>query len=136
MGVEDYLLTAVLRGIMAQRLVRRLCPECRRVAPAAPELVERFHLDRRTHTRPIMLAHAVGCAACRQTGYRGRVAISEFLEIDPEIERLVFARADHASIERAAVTAGMETMFDAGLTAALAGETTIEELTRSIRADA
>jgi general secretion pathway protein E len=135
MGVEDYLLTAVLRGIMAQRLVRRLCPDCRKREPAAPELVERFSLDRRTLDRPIMLSRAVGCPACRQTGYRGRTAIAEFLQLGPEIERLIFARADHATIERAAVAEGMEVMFDAGLAAALAGETTIEELTRSIRAD-
>jgi general secretion pathway protein E len=135
MGVEDYLLTAVLRGIMAQRLVRRLCPDCRQIAPAPPQLVERFGLDRRTEIRPIMLSHAVGCPACRQTGYRGRAAISEFLEMGPDIERLVFARADHATIERAAIASGMQTMFDAGLAAALAGETTIEEVTRSIRAD-
>jgi general secretion pathway protein E len=135
MGVEDYLLTAVLRGIMAQRLVRRLCPECRRAAPADPALVARFGLERRTKDRPIMLSHAVGCAACRQTGYRGRAAIAEFLELGPEIERLIFARADHSAIEREAIATGMEPMFDAGLAAALAGETTIEEVTRSIRAD-
>jgi general secretion pathway protein E len=135
MGVEDYLLTAVLRGIMAQRLVRRLCLACRRAEPAPPELVKRFGLDARTTQRQITLFHAVGCPACRQTGYRGRTAIAEFLELGPEIERLIFARADHATIERAAVAGGMELMFDAGLAAALAGETTIEELTRSIRAD-
>ncbi len=136
MGVEDYLLTAVLRGIMAQRLVRRLCPDCRRSEPAPPELVARFGLDRRTSARPIMLSHAVGCPACRQTGYRGRAAIAEFLQLGPEIERLIFARAGHTTIEQAAVAEGMEVMFDAGLAAALAGDTTIEELTRSIRADA
>jgi general secretion pathway protein E len=136
MGVEDYLLTAVLRGIMAQRLVRRLCPECRRAEPAAPELVKRFNLDRRVPDRPILLSRAIGCPACRHTGYRGRTAIAEFLQLGPGIERLIFARADHATIERAAVDEGMEVMFDAGLAAALAGETTIEELTRSIRADA
>jgi general secretion pathway protein E len=135
MGVEDYLLTAVLRGIMAQRLVRRLCPDCRREDPAAPELIEHFGLDRRTADRPIVLSRAIGCPACRQTGYRGRTAIAEFLQLTPEIERLIFARADHATIERAAVAAGMETMFDAGLAAALNGTTTIEELTRSIQAD-
>ena len=136
MGVEDYLLTAVLRGIMAQRLVRRLCPDCRRSEPAAPALIDRFQLDRRTGARPIMLSHAVGCPACRQTGYRGRAAIAEFLSLGPEIERLIFSRADHMTIERVAVAEGMETMFDAGLAAALAGETTLEEVTRSIRADA
>jgi len=136
MGVEDYLLTAVLRGIMAQRLVRRLCPDCRRAEDAAPELVSRFGLDRWQSACPITLWRAVGCPACRQTGYRGRTAVAEFLELGPDIERLIFSRADHATIERAAVAQGMEVMFDAGLKAALAGETTIEELTRSIRADA
>ena len=81
------------------------------------------------------LYHPVGCAACRQTGYRGRAAIAEFLELSPEIERLIFTRADHASIERAAVAGGMEILFDAGIAAALAGETTIEEVVRSVRAE-
>jgi general secretion pathway protein E len=136
MGLEDYLLTAVLRGTLAQRLVRRLCPDCRRQQAAAPELIRRFRLDERGDGGPVMLWHAVGCPRCRNTGYRGRQAIAEFLVPDPEIERLVFARADHVQIERAAVAAGMTTMFDAGLKAALAGTTTIEEVVRSIRAEA
>ncbi len=135
MGVEDYLLTAVLRGVMGQRLVRRLCDACRQEVPAPPELVARFGLDRRTERRPITLFHAVGCPNCRGTGYRGRQAIAEFLAPDAEIERLIFARTDHSVIERAAVSAGMVTMFDAGLDAALAGTTTIEEVARSIRSE-
>ena len=139
MGLEDYLMTAVLRGVLAQRLVRRLCPACRRPAPAAPELVRRFALDKRVEPAPdgsITLWHPVGCPECRQTGYRGRQAIAEFLVPDEAVERLVFARADHMAVERAAVEAGMRTMFEAGLDAALAGDTTIEEVMRSIRADA
>ena len=136
MGLEDYLLTAVLRGILAQRLVRRLCLHCRREDDAMPEIVARFGLDARTGQRPVRLWHAVGCAQCRNTGFRGRIAIAEFLQPNPEIERLIFGRADHAAIERAAVAAGMVTMFDAGLDAALQGETTTEEVVRSIRADA
>ena len=120
---------------MAQRLIRQLSPECRRTEPAAPGLVGRFKLDRRTSDRPVMLSPAVGCPACRQTGYRGRAAIAEFLDMGPEIERLIFSRADYSTIERAAVAGGIEVIFDAGLTAALAGDTTIEELTRSIRAE-
>jgi general secretion pathway protein E len=135
MGVEEYLLTAVLRGVLAQRLVRRLCAACRRPAPASPELVRRFALDRRCSDGAITLYHPVGCPACRQTGFRGRASIAEFLELSPEIERLVFDRADHASIERAAVAGGMELMLDAGLDAALAGDTTIEEVVRSVRAE-
>lgn len=134
-GVEDYLLTAVLRGVLAQRLVRRLCQACRVEAPAAPELVTRFGLDRLTERRPITLWHPVGCAQCRQTGFRGRQAISEFLVPDKAMERLIFSRADQGEIERAAVAGGMVTMFQAGLAAAVAGETTIEEVVRSIRAE-
>jgi general secretion pathway protein E len=136
MGLEDYLLTAVLRGTLAQRLVRRLCTACRRLQAAPPEMIRRFDLERRCNGAPVTLWHAEGCPQCRNTGYRGRQAIAEFLVPDPEIERLVFARADHPQIERAAVAAGMVTMFETGLAAALAGTTTIEEVVRSIRAEA
>ncbi len=134
-GVEDYLLTAVLRGVLAQRLVRRLCLACRAEAPAAPALVARFGLERQTERRPITLWHPVGCAQCRQTGFRGRQAISEFLVPDKAVERLIFSRAEQGEIEQAAVAGGMVTMFQAGLAAALAGETTIEEVVRSIRTE-
>lgn len=136
MGLEDYLMTAVLRGILAQRLVRRLCTDCRREEVAPDAMVTRFGLDRYTARRPITLFHPVGCPACRNTGYRGRRAIAEFLTPDADVERLIFSRADHNEIERAAVAGGMVTMFDAGIEAALDGTTTIEEVVRSIRADA
>jgi general secretion pathway protein E len=135
MGLEDYLLAAVLRGVMAQRLVRRLCPACRRSAPAPDELIDRLGLRERCNGAGLTLHHGVGCPECRQTGYRGRFAIAEFLTLNPEIERLIFSRADHNSIERAAIAAGMEPLFQVGLDAALAGETTIEEVVRSVRAD-
>ncbi len=139
MGLEDYLMTAVLRGVLAQRLVRRLCMSCRRPAPAAPELVARFDLHRRAQGlqdgEGVTLWHAVGCPHCRDTGFRGRQAIAEFLVPDAETERLIFARADQTAIERAAVAAGMVPMFDAGLAAALSGTTTLEEVTRSMRAE-
>jgi general secretion pathway protein E len=129
MGLEDYLITAVLRGVLAQRLVRRLCVSCRRETEAPPELVERFSLTRRT------LWHAVGCPDCHGTGYRGRQAIAEFLEPNDAIEHLIFAHANHNEIEQAAIAAGMIPMFRAGLEAALDGITTIEEVVRTIEAD-
>jgi general secretion pathway protein E len=137
MGLEDYLMTAVLRGVLAQRLVRRLCTACRRPAPAVPDLVRRFGLDRRAPATDgeVTVWHPVGCPQCRQTGYRGRQAIAEFLVPDEAVERLIFGRADHMEVERAAVAGGMRTMFEAGLDAAMAGTTTIEEVMRSIQAD-
>ncbi len=135
MGLEDYLLAAVLRGVLAQRLVRRLCRFCRRASPPPAELVRRFDLEARNSGLPLALFHAVGCPECRQTGYRGRFAIAEYLALNAEIEHLIFARADHNSIERAAVTAGMTPLLQCGLDAALAGETTIEEVVRSVRAE-
>jgi general secretion pathway protein E len=136
LGLEDYLLTAVLRGVLAQRLVRRLCDACKRETLAPPELIARFGLQERARSGPIRLWHPVGCAHCRSTGYRGRQAIAEFLEPNPAIEHLIFSKADQNEIERAAVAHGMKTMFQAGLDAALAGTTTIEEVVRSIRAEA
>jgi general secretion pathway protein E len=134
MGLEDYLVTAVLRGVLAQRLVRRLCTHCRQSTPAPRELVERFDLARLAEG-PFTLWRPVGCAHCRGTGYRGRLAIAEFLVPDERIARLVFSRADHTDIEREAVAGGMVPLFDAGLLAALGGDTTIEEVVRSIRAE-
>jgi general secretion pathway protein E len=129
MGLEDYLLSAVLRGILAQRLVRRLCDACKAPAPAPPELRQRYGLTSDTMWR------ACGCPACRNTGYRGRQAIAEFLVPDAEIERLVVTGADQASIERAAVAGGMKTMLQTGMEAVARGETTIEEILRAVRAE-
>jgi general secretion pathway protein E len=134
MGLEDYLVTAVLRGVLAQRLVRRLCAHCRQSALAPQELVERFDFARLAEG-PFTLWRPLGCAHCRGTGYRGRLAIAEFLVPDERIARLVFSRADHTDIEREAVAGGMVPLFDAGLLAALGGDTTIEEVVRSIRAE-
>jgi general secretion pathway protein E len=135
MGLEDYLVTAVLRGVVAQRLVRRLCVRCRRPAEAPAAVVERFGLGATQHSGPIMLWHPVGCPDCRGSGFRGRVAIAEFLAPNETITKLIFNRADHVDIERAAVAAGMQPLFRAGVTAALGGITTIEEVVRSIQAD-
>ena len=128
MGMEAYLIAAVLRGILAQRLVRRLCDACKRPEPVAPEMKRRFELEGET------VWHAAGCPACRNTGYRGRQAIAEFLTPDAAIERLLFEGADQTAIEAAAVAAGMRTMLQAGMAAVGRGETTIEEILRAVRA--
>jgi len=139
MGLEDYLLTATLKGVLAQRLVRRLCESCK-VTEAASEalptaLFERRGLKHLTQGAPIVLHRAVGCAECRGTGFRGRLAIGELLIPSAAIDRLIFARADHAAIERAAIEDGMQPILDSGLLAVLEGQTTLEEVLRSVHLD-
>src|SRR5579862_2439571 len=136
MGLEDYLLTAVLRGVLAQRLVRRLCTACRREEDAPAALRERFELDRLSGGRPVILYHPRGCADCRGTGFRGRRAIAELLIPDRNTDRLIFDGADDATIERAAIESGMRPIFESGLLAVLEGDTTIEEVVRCIRSEA
>jgi general secretion pathway protein E len=136
MGLEDYLLTATLKGILAQRLVRRLCPACKAASPADPALVERFALDRLACSLETPLYRPVGCAQCRGTGYRGRRAISELLLPGRAVDRLILEHADHGAIEQAAVTDGMRPIYESGLLAVLDGDTTIEEVLRCIRSEA
>ena len=136
MGLEDYLLTATLNAVLAQRLVRRLCMACRRPVEAAPELIARFGLDRLTgHSGPIIVHEAVGCPQCRGTGYSGRTAIGELLVPNETTHRLVLEGADQGAIQRAAVADGMRTLHESGLLEVLAGNTTLAEMTRSVRAE-
>ncbi len=136
MGLEDYLMTATLKAVLAQRLVRRLCAECKAVEPAPEALIERFGMTRLAPARAIVLYHPVGCPACRGTGFRGRRAIAELLVPTRAIDRLIFEGADDAAIEQAAVAEGMRPIFDSGLLAVLEGDTTIEEVVRCIRSEA
>lgn len=132
MGLEDYLLSAVLRGVLAQRLVRRLCPSCRVPDPNSATLAARFDLAPKEGEG---FWQPSGCPSCHHTGYRGRQAIAEFLVPTPDIVKLIFAQASDAEIERAAIAAGMETMFSAGLKACLAGETALDEVLRAARGE-
>jgi general secretion pathway protein E len=136
MGLEDYLMTATLKGVLAQRLVRRLCPVCKIGEPAPSALIERFGLERLAPSNAITLHHPKGCAECRGTGFRGRRAIAELLVPNRAIDRLIFEGADDTAIERAAVADGMRPIFDSGLMAVLEGDTTIEEVVRCIRSEA
>jgi general secretion pathway protein E len=136
MGLEDYLMTATLRAVLAQRLVRRLCPLCKTPEPAPTALIERFGLERLTEGKAIALYHPRGCPECRGTGFRGRRAIAELLVPNRAIDRLIYEGAADAAIEGAAVEQGMRPIFDSGLLAVLEGDTTIEEVVRCIRSEA
>ena len=132
MGVEPFLITSTLNAVLAQRLVRRLCPHCREpYAPTETEL-EAFGPELGQH-RPARLYRACGCEACSGSGFRGRIAILELLLTDDRIARLVLERAEAREIHRAATEAGMTGMLADGLQKCEAGETTVDEVLRVTR---
>ena len=132
MGVEPFLITSTVNAVLAQRLVRRLCPNCREAyAPTEAEIAA-FGVGDVGHT-PHTLYHPRGCEACGGTGFRGRIAILELLGMDDRIAHLVLERAEAREINRAATGAGMRTMLVDGLMKAEAGETTVEEVLRVTR---
>jgi general secretion pathway protein E len=128
MGLQDYLLTSTLNGVVAQRLVRMLCRQCRERYALSPEMIERLEIHGREGTSSAY--HARGCEACRHTGYRGRTAIVEILSMDDSIRRAIMQRTDASTIRQLAVQSGMQTMSEHGLNKALAGLTSIEEVLR------
>ncbi len=133
MGVEDFLLASTLNGVTAQRLVRRLCPHCREVYEALPEVAEQLDLRRFTNGAEPRLYRAMGCARCIQTGYLGRTAIQETLVMSDEVRRLLLKHADAQDLRRVAVAEGMRSMFQDGLRKAVQGITSIEEVMRVTR---
>jgi general secretion pathway protein E len=129
MGVEDYLLTSTVNGILAQRLVRRLDRSTAEIYEALPEVVQEFHLDKFTEERPIKL-YKPGSSIANPTGYYGRTTIMEFLVMSDPIRRMIMQHAGMGDIEEAARAEGMRTMYEDGLVKALQGQTTLEEVLR------
>ncbi len=130
MGIEDYLLTSTIRGVIAQRLVRTLCPQCRRAYEPDPAFLERLRLAIPAR----LLYSAVGCAACNGTGYAGRCSIVEVLSMTDTIRHLILQHAEAGAIRRQAAADGMRSMLEHGLHRAAAGETSIEDVLRATRA--
>ena len=136
MGVEDYLLTSTVIGILAQRLVRTLCPRCKEPYIALPELVEEMGLRKFAHGGgDIELYHAKGCTECAHTGYIGRISILEMLPMTDPLRSLVMRHAISADLRAEAIKGGMVTMYEDGLRKAVAGITTFEEVLRVTRED-
>ena len=137
MGVEDYLLTSTINGILAQRLVRRLCPHCRQPYEHLPELAEKIRAAGlmpanadSSAVQSLQLYRAVGCKDCNHSGYRGRLVIAEVLLMSDPIRQAVLSHATAGDIHRIAVEEGMATMYRDGLRKAVDGRTTIEEVIR------
>jgi general secretion pathway protein E len=133
MGVDDYLLTSTINGIIAQRLVRTLCRHCLETYRALPEFAEETGLARLAGHKEVTLSRAAGCAQCHGTGYIGRTSIIEIMPMSDSLRRLVLSHADAREIERTAIKEGMRTLYEDGALKALAGETMIEEVLRVTR---
>jgi len=133
MGVEAFLISSSLEGVLAQRLVRRICPHCRvpaEVSPAVRKKMEAFSSRALTGT----YFHGTGCDECRNTGYRGRIGIFELLVVTPELRELILQRRSTAELKTAAQKT-MVTMQQDALQKAAAGVTTLEEIVRVCSSD-
>ena len=125
MGLEAYKLASALRGIVAQRLMRRLCPTCREAHTGEiPTRLRRYIPDGTT------LYRSVGCPDCSMTGYRGRYSIVEVLTMSPELERRIGAGMTADKIAEAARENGMKSLWESGLRHVLAGDSALDELLR------
>ena len=130
MGIEPFLVGSALDCVLAQRLARRLCDWCKQsYTPTAAEL-SATQWSSNISEEPSVLFRPVGCRNCGQTGFRGRMAVTEVMPISEEIEHLAMSRAPASEIKRVAVAAGMVALRDDGLRKAVRGLTTLEEVIR------
>jgi general secretion pathway protein E len=135
MGLEEYLLTSTVNGILAQRLVRKLCPVCKQAYHPPAELVEDLQFRRFVPTGDIVFYKPVGCSLCSDMGYRGRLAIIEFLPMTDPIRKLIMTHAEAGVIQKLAIAEGMSTMYENGLVKVAQGITTLEEVLRVTTAE-
>ncbi len=133
MGIEPFLVASTVEGIMAQRLVRRLCPNCKEAYKPNPEdLPNDFPWDKFTSG---MLHRPVGCRTCRNVGYSGRFGIYELLVTTEEIRELAHDRVSSFAIKQAALKNGMRTLRIDAWDKAMQGMTSVEEVLRATKGD-
>lgn len=129
MGVEPYLLPASLIAVMAQRLVRTICPNCKEPIPNAERIFEDLKIEPPKDLPP-QLFKGRGCAECKESGYKGRIGIFEMIRLDDRFHDPIVQRSGAPTFLRLAREKGMTTMFEDGLRKAIQGITTIEEVLR------
>jgi general secretion pathway protein E len=133
MGIEPFLVSSSVMAVLAQRLVRVLCSDCREAYLPSQSELNRIGMLSAPSDRPIY--RAKGCRACRNTGYRGRTAVHELMIVDDEVRDLVMKKADASSIRRTCTAKGMKLLRQDGAERAIAGQTTVEELLRVTQED-
>jgi type IV pilus assembly protein PilB len=130
MGVEPFLTGAAVTGVLAQRLARRLCEHCKELYTPSKEELDAANVPEELRHGKTELFRRNGCVRCRQTGYRGRIGIFQLLEMSEELSTLAARKASHEELERAAMEAGMTTLWADGIEKVVAGLTSLEELAR------
>ena len=139
MGIEPFLVTSTCRGIMAQRLVRRLCPHCRKPKDTNGKALEALGLlyvkdkkgnQNKLPTGKIKIYDPKGCKECMNTGYRGRLGVYEFMPMTAKLREMVLARASLDDLKTEAIKEGMVTLRNAALRQVLAGVTSLDEAMR------
>jgi general secretion pathway protein E len=133
MGVDDFLLSSTVNGILAQRLVRKLCPSCKASYQPSQQLIEDLKLSSILGEEQPSFYSAVGCDACDGTGYRGRLAIMELLVMTENIKQQVMSRVSASVIASEAVNEGMVPIFNDGIYKVASGLTSLEEVKRVTR---
>ncbi len=134
MGVENYLIASCLDGVLAQRLVRQICPECKTPVKADPKALEELEIDV-SRADELLVFKGVGCRKCGKTGYRGRLGIYELIEINDEFKNLIVEKASANILKRVARKGGMRTLREDGWVKVRKGITTIEEVMRVTQLD-
>jgi general secretion pathway protein E len=129
MGVEPYLVASSLIAVLAQRLVRVLCTECKEPFTPTPEQLGEIGI--RVRSEPISVFRPVGCARCNHTGYRGRLGIFELMLVDDDLRAMVTSNIDSKTIKRRAMEKGMQTLRSDGARKVLEGVTSIAEVLRA-----
>ena len=130
LGVEPFLVTSSLLGVLSQRLLRRVCQHCRTTREADP--MEQLMYERELGEKREVFDYGVGCDDCAETGYRGRVAIFELLTMNDDIRRLVLRNANTDEIAAAAIEGGMRSMLKDGLLKVQSGVTTPTEVLKNV----
>jgi len=127
MGIEPFLVSSTIIGILSQRLVRKICLDCRNAYEAHPEELRELGINH-TSSEPIKLFKGTGCGNCRETGYRGRIGVHELLIINDRVKNVIMTNSDSQAIKQKAVVEGMKTLKMDGTDKALKGFTTAEEV--------
>lgn len=132
MGIEPFLCASSVIGVLAQRLGRTICPNCKETYQPPPDAIAKYGLQKFTENGEVTLYRGRGCELCKLTGFKGRMGIHEVLAMTDSVRNLILQSASSAQIKSAAIHEGMKTMTDDGMLKVLSGSTSIEECLRVV----